>query len=279
MRDQELQRLIDRLRAQGEPFALATVVRTVAATAAKAGAKAVVTADGVLHGFIGGGCVTGAVRRTAALSLADGRAHLISVVPRDEFEAPPADAAAGVERHRSNCPSGGTMDVFVEPMLPAPELIVCGASPVAAGIADLAPRIGFAVTAVAPEAERGVFGAEVHGIESLAALGPASRDRFVVVATQGKRDFDTLKVALETDIPFVAFVGSRRKAEALKAKLAVGGVEPARLARLRAPAGLWIGAITPEEIALSILADVVRTRRLDAREAAADGAAKAGHAA
>lgn len=282
MRDAEIHALIDRLRNEAAPFAVATVVRTVAATAAKAGAKAVVTADGTLHGFIGGGCVTGAVRRTAALALQDGRAHLISVLPRDEFEALGDAAGAtgeGVERHRSNCPSGGTMDVFIEPMLPAPELVVCGGSPVAVAIADLAPRIGFDVTVVAPAAERRDLDAAVRGIDTMAALGRAARDRYVIVATQGRGDLDTLKAALETGIPFVAFVGSRRKAAVLKEKLAAGGVAAELLARVLSPAGIWIGAITPEEIALSILAEVVRTRRLGARDAsdATGGTAGASH--
>lgn len=284
MRDTELHALIDRLRNEATPFAVATVVRTVAATAAKAGAKAVVTSDGTLHGFIGGGCVTGAVKRTAALALQDGRAHLISVLPRDEFEALGDAVGAtgdGVERHRSNCPSGGTMDVFIEPMLPTPELVICGSSPVAVAIADLAPRIGFGVTVVAGGAERNAFGPGPRGVDSMAALGQAARDRYVIVATQGRGDFDTLKAALETDIPFVAFVGSRRKAEALKAKLAAGGVTAERLDRVLSPAGIWIGAITPEEIALSILAEVVRTRRLGARDVggAAQDATAAHHAA
>lgn len=285
MRDTELHTLIERLRSEATPFAVATVVRTVAATAAKAGAKAVVTPDGTLHGFIGGGCVTGAVKRTAALALQDGRAHLISVLPRDEFETLGDAAGAtgeGVERHRSNCPSGGTMDVFIEPMLPTPELVVCGGSPVAIAIADLAPRIGFGVTVVAPAAERRGFDAAAHGIDTVAALGQAARERYVIVATQGRGDFDMLKAALETDIPFVAFVGSRRKAEVLKAKLAGGGVAADRLARVLSPAGIWIGAITPEEIALSILAEVVRTRRLGARDASdatQDAAAASHHAA
>jgi len=280
MRDQELYDLIARLTAAREPFAVATVVRTVAATASKAGAKAVITADGNLHGFIGGGCVTGAVKRTAALALQEGRAQLISVVPRDEFEAMAAGNGdeRGVQLHRSNCPSGGTMDVFIEPMLPAPELIVCGSSPVAAAIADLGPHVSFSVTVVAPASERGAFKPVDRAVETIAELPGSAAERFVVVATQGKRDFDTLKAALETDIPFVAFIGSKRKAAALKARLAEAGVAAASLDRLRAPAGLWIGAITPEEIALSIVADVVRTRRLGAR-VAAQGAVGAGHAA
>jgi xanthine dehydrogenase accessory factor len=270
MRDPELYDLIARLTAAREPFAVATVVRTVAATAAKAGAKAVVTADGTLHGFIGGGCVTGAVKRTAAVALQEGRAQLISVVPRDEFEAMAAGNGdeRGMQLHRSNCPSGGTMDVFIEPMLPAPELIVCGSSPVAAAIADLGPHVGFSVTVVAPAAERSAFKPVDRTVEAIAELPGSRAERFVVVATQGKRDFDTLKTALETDIPFVAFIGSKRKAAALKARLAEAGVAAAQIDRLRAPAGLWIGAITPEEIALSIVADVVRTRRLGARSLA-----------
>lgn len=275
MRDQDVFDLIARLTAERTPFAVATVVRTVAATAAKAGAKAVVTADGTLHGFIGGGCVTGAVKRTAALALEEGRAHLISVVPRDEFEAVAAGGEArGVELHKSNCPSGGTMDVFIEPMLPAPEIVVCGGSPVAAAIANLAPHVGFTVTVVAPEPERSTFKAIGHAVATLGELPPTNCERFFVVATQGKRDFDTLKTALESDVPFVAFIGSRRKAAALKARLAEGGMDDARLRRLTSPAGIWIGAITPEEIALSVIADVVRARRLGARKAtAADHAA------
>ena len=281
MRDQDVFDLIARLTAARTPFAVATVVRTVAATAAKAGAKAVVTAEGTLHGFIGGGCVTGAVKRTAAIALQEGRAHLISVVPRDEFEALGDNAVAsgqGVERHRSNCPSGGTMDVFIEPMLPAPELVICGSSPVAAAIAELAPHVGFAVTVVAPESDRRCFKSVARAIATLGELPPAPCERYVVVATQGRRDFETLKSALETDLPFVAFIGSRRKAAVLKTRLAESGLDDTRLARLSSPAGIWIGAITPEEIALSVVADVVRTRRLGARKAAADTAA-AGHAA
>jgi xanthine dehydrogenase accessory factor len=278
MRDQELYDLITRLTAAREPFAVATVVRTVAATASKAGAKAVVTADGTLHGFIGGGCVTGAVKRTAAVALQEGRAQLISVVPRDEFEAMAAGNGdeRGVQLHRSNCPSGGTMDVFIEPMLPAPELIVCGSSPVAAAIADLGPHVGFSVIVVAPAPERSAFKQIDRAIEAIPELPSSRAERFVVVATQGKRDLDTLKAALETDIPFVAFIGSRRKAAALKARLSEAGVAATNIDRLRAPAGLWIGAITPEEIALSVVADVVRTRRLGARSLAQ---ASPGHAA
>src|SRR5690606_36240046 len=152
--------LMARLREEARPYALATVVRTVAATSAKAGAKAVVTADGEIHGWIGGGCARGAVKRAALAALKDGEAHLISVQPQESLDAggvAPGEARGGVEFHRSACPSGGTLDIFVEPMLPRPEMVVCGASPVARAVADLAARSGFAVTVAALAEDQDAF--------------------------------------------------------------------------------------------------------------------------
>jgi xanthine dehydrogenase accessory factor len=265
--DSELLELIATLRAKGRPFVLATVVRTVAATSAKAGAKAVVTEDGRIEGWIGGGCTEGALRRAARAALADGRARLISVQP----EAALATASAtgnGVELHKSHCPSGGTTDLFIEPMLPRPLLIVCGASPVARAIADLGRRIGFALAVAGPPADQEHFPAADDRIEGYDLPLASSGERFVVVATQGRGDFAALQGALASDAALVAFVGSRRKIEALRARLVANGVAPARAAAVRSPAGLEIGAITPEEIALSVLAEIVRERRLGARAAA-----------
>jgi xanthine dehydrogenase accessory factor len=266
--DLELLELIATLRARGRPFVLATVVRTVAATSAKAGAKAVVTEDGRIEGWIGGGCTEGALRRAARAALADGRARLISVRP----EAAPAAAGLaataggeGVEFHKSHCPSGGTTDLFIEPMLPRPLLIVCGASPVARAIADLGARIGFALAVAGPPADQEPFPGVDQRIEGYDLPLASSAERFIVVATQGRGDFAALQGALASDAAFVAFVGSRRKIEALRARLITEGVAPERAAAVRSPAGLEIGAITPEEIALSVLAEIVRERRLGAR--------------
>ena len=149
--------LVNGLKAQGEAFVLATVVRTVAATAAKAGAKAVIRADGSISvGWIGGGCARAAVLNAAQQALADGRARLVSVQPEDVLQDQglrPGDARDGVQFARNMCPSHGTMDVFVEPVLPRPGVLVCGASPVAVAVAELAARFGFAVTVVAPPEE------------------------------------------------------------------------------------------------------------------------------
>jgi len=251
--------------AQGEPFVLATVVRTVSATSAKAGAKAVILPDGTVYeGWIGGGCARAAVIKAAKDALADGKSRLVSVQPPDALNQQglsTAEESGGVRFAKNMCPSQGTMDIFVEPVLPRPQVVVCGASPVAVAIADLARRGGFAVTVCAPAEEQAGFGEVDRRIEGYALPVDEAGQRFVVVSTQGRGDEAALLAALAVDADYVAFVGSRRKAEALKKKLAERGVAPERLDKLNAPAGLDLGAITPDEIAISILAEIVATRR------------------
>jgi len=261
----DLLSLISEKRAAGQPFALATVVRTVAATAAKAGAKAVILPDGTIsEGWIGGGCARAAVLKAAQEALADGAPRLVSVLPPDVLQeqgVAAGDERAGVRFAKNMCPSQGTMDVFVEPVLPRPHLVICGSSPVAVAIADLGRRIGFAVTACAPAGEQAAFAEAERRIEGYALPVDDAGARFVVVSTQGRGDEAALQAALAVETDYVAFVGSRRKAAALKQALAARGVDPQRLARLRAPAGLDLGAITPDEIAVSILAEIVAVRR------------------
>ena len=253
-----------RMKGDGQPFVLATVIRTEDATSAKAGAKAVVRADGTVVGWIGGGCTLGAVRQAAALMLSDGRARLIRVCPKERVAQGPAEA--GVELHKSACPSGGTVEVFVEPILPRPALIVAGGSPVARALAELGRRAGFAVTVAAlPEDQTGFAEADAR-IEGFALAGaPRVAAGYVVVATQGKRDREALAAALSCGAPYVAFVGSRKKAATLRAAMAQMGLPGEQIESLHAPAGLDIGAATPEEIALSILAEIVQERRKRAR--------------
>jgi xanthine dehydrogenase accessory factor len=257
--------VISTRKAAGELFAVATVVRTVAATAAKAGAKAVILPDGTISaGWIGGGCARAAVLKAAKDALADGRARLVSVQPPDVLAdrgVEAGDEQGGVRFARNMCPSHGTMDIFVEPVLPRPQVIVCGSSPVAVAIADLAKRSGFAVTVCAPSAEQAAFAEIEQRIEGYALPVDEPGARYVVVSTQGRGDEAALLAALAVDADYVAFVGSHNKADALKAALAQRGVPADRLARLKAPAGLDLGAITPEEIALSILAEIVAVRR------------------
>jgi xanthine dehydrogenase accessory factor len=253
------------IKAKGEPFALATVVRTVAATAAKAGAKAVILPDGTIsEGWIGGGCARAAVLRAAREALADGKPRLVSVQPPELLEQQGIAAGeerAGVRFAHNLCPSRGTMDVFVEPVLPPPELVVCGASPVAVAIAELGRRIGFALTVCAPASDQPAFLQADRRIEGFALPVKDAGTRYVVVSTQGRGDEVALQAALAAEADYVAFVGSRKKSEALQVALTKAGIDPERLSQLRAPAGLDLGAITPEEIAVSILAEIIAVRR------------------
>ena len=261
----DIHELISAMKAKGESFALATVVRTVAATAAKAGAKAVIRADGTIsEGWIGGGCARAAVLKAARESIADGRPRLISVQPPDVLQergVKAGDEQAGVRFAKNMCPSQGTMDVFVEPVLPRPQIVICGSSPVAVAVADLGRRIGFAVTVCVPAAEQSAFADADRRIEGYALPVDKEGGRFVVISTQGRGDEAALQAALSVEADYVAFVGSRKKAAALKKTLAESGVAPDRLAKLKAPAGLDLGAITPDEIAVSILAEIVAVRR------------------
>jgi xanthine dehydrogenase accessory factor len=259
----------DRLIREGRPFALATVVRTLDATSAKPGAKALVAEDGtILEGWIGGACARGAVGRAGAEAIATGAPVLVSLRPEDLLEA--EGAAPGEDRHgqrfaRNGCPSRGSMDIFVEPVLPRPRLIVFGASPVAVALSELAGSFGFHRTLAAPGLTTGPADAVQDGFV-LEAGRPEGR--FIVVATQGKGDEAGLRAAMASGAGHIAFVGSRRKFATLAARLAAEGVPSEALERVRAPAGLDIRAITPEEIALSILAEIVLIRRGGPREAA-----------
>ena len=258
--------LISDLSARGEDFCVATIVRTEHATSAKAGAKAIVTREGAVEGFLGGACVHGAVQRAASEALATGEPRLIRVRPREEVAT--RRDSDGVELYRSSCPSGGTVDLFVEPMRQAPRLIVCGASPVAQALARLAHALSYRVVVVARRGDLNRFqdAATIHEGFDLGALAVVPRD-FVVVATQGRGDREALSAALRSEAAYVAFVGSHRKAAVLREKMAASGLPRERLSSLRAPAGLPIGAIDPSEIALSIMAEIVDTRRRTIRDA------------
>ncbi len=269
------------LKRAHRPYVLATVVRTVAATAAKAGAKAIILEDGsIAEGWIGGGCARGAVLKAAKDAFADGQPRLVSVQPEDllsELGVAPGDVRDGVRFARNMCPSKGTMDVFIEPVLPLPELYVLGASPVAVALADIARRFGFRTIACAPAEDQAAFAEADERIEGMLLPTGGESERYIVVSTQGRGDEAGLTAAASATGAYVAFVGSRAKAASLREKLAARGLPQEALDRIKAPAGLDIGAVTPEEIALSIIAEMIGIRRhglrgRDAGNAAADRA-------
>ncbi len=243
----DLAEVAQQLRAKEEPFAFATIVRTAGTTAAKPGAKALLSADGtILHGWLGGGCTRGAVKRAALEALHSGTPQLISVAPEDllaEKGVTAGDEVDGTKFARNGCPSRGTVDIFIEPCLPMPQLVVMGSSPVALALNNLAPQFHWANASVLPPTPE-----------------PAS-STVIVIATQGQGDLDALKQALAANPKHIAFVGSSKKFSNLANKLEDAGLPRDQIDQIKAPAGLDIGAVTPEEIALSILAELVSVRR------------------
>jgi xanthine dehydrogenase accessory factor len=261
----EVMELVARLQAAEETFVLATVVRTVSVTAAKAGAKAIIRPDGtIVAGWIGGGCARGAVLKAAREALVDGEPRMVSVQPEDllaELGVKPGENRDGVRFAQNMCPSKGTMDVFVEPVLPHPSLVILGVSSVALSLATQARQLGYHVTLAAPAADLSATPDADMLIDGYQLGELHQARRFIVVSTQGKGDEAALRAAVSTEAAYHAFVGSRRKMAALREKLIAEGIDATALNRIKAPAGLDLGAITPEEIAMSILAEITIERR------------------
>ena len=219
----EVMDLVARMKAAEEAFVLATVVRTVSVTAAKAGAKAIIRPDGtIVAGWIGGGCARGAVLKAAREALADGEPRMVSVQPENllaELGVRPGENRDGVRFASNMCPSKGTMDVFVEPVLPHPSLVILGGSPVALSLAAQARQLGYHVTVGRPvgRSRRQRPTPTCWSTAMRSATLHAAR-RFVVVSTQGKGDEAALRAAVATEAAYHAFVGSRRKMAALARK-------------------------------------------------------------
>jgi xanthine dehydrogenase accessory factor len=233
------------LQATSQPFVLATVVRSVKPASAKPGDAAILV-GGALEGWVGGGCVQTCIATEARHALSDGRPRLVRLSP----DADPARAGAeedGILSYPMTCHSGGTLEIYLEPMLPPPDLIVLGDSPVAQGLVALSGPLGF----------RATLHPELDG--ALALTEPA--DSWVVIAGMGDRDDLSVKAALESGAAYVAVVASQKRAAAIVQALEDDGVSADLLTRLKAPAGLDIGAKTGAEIALSILAEIVERRR------------------
>jgi xanthine dehydrogenase accessory factor len=242
MMSAELTRRAQALAAERKPFATATVVRAQRPTSVRAGDAALVLGDGTIEGFVGGVCAEQSVRLHALRALETGEALLLRILPGDG-EAPASEGAVTVQ---NPCLSGGAMEIFLEPCVPAPRVLVVGATPVAAALARLGREVGLEVAAVRggdPE--------------------PAEGDLALVVASHGRDELDALRTGLEAGLPYVGLVASRVRGEAVVAELRAAGVPEDRLQALDTPAGIDIGALTAEEIALSIVARIVAVRRSD----------------
>jgi xanthine dehydrogenase accessory factor len=237
----------DELRAREEPFVLATVVAYKSPQSAKPGSKAIIKADGSSTGWVGGGCVQPIVLREAKRALQTGQPKLLTISPDD-----PRDDWKGVESFRMTCEGGGSLEIYLEPFLPKPQLLIVGNSPVAETLARLGDLLDFKVV--------------VADSDFSSVKDQINESSYVVVATMGNRDEEGLLAVIGTRPKYLGLVASRKKSEALFDYVRTTGTTDEDIAVITCPAGLEIGSETLPEIALSVAAEITRIRRTSAEQ-------------
>ncbi len=251
---------------RGEPFALAIVVRREPPTSAQLGDMALVTEGGAFHGWLGGSCTQPTVVREGQRALADGLPRLIALSPDPDADLRPGVAAVPVA-----CASGGSVDIYIEPVLASPRLLIFGVSPAAQALARLGKAMGYAVDVADPQADSARFPQADRVFRDpeaseLRRPSPHSARLSVIVATMGQWDEQAASMALALEPAYLGVVASRKRFDQIREALVARGAPPDALARIKNPAGLDIGAQTPEEVALSILAEIVSMHRTALKE-------------
>jgi xanthine dehydrogenase accessory factor len=260
----------DELARGGEPFVTATVVRVQHPTSVSPGSTALVSADGTIEGFVGGVCAEHSVRLYSLEAIQSGEPLLLRIMPDpDELdpEQAPIDAGHELSREegavtvRNPCLSGGAIEVFLEPTMPAPRVLAAGDSPIVAALERLGPEVGFEI--VVSDGRRD-------------PLMPAAGDFALVVAAHGRDELSVLRAGLELELPYVGLVASAKRGRSVLEELRGEGVDEELLASIDTPAGLEIGARDPAEVALAILAQIIQVRRRDGLDLAAGHLSAAG---
>jgi xanthine dehydrogenase accessory factor len=261
---------VGELERQREPFCLAIVTRVQAPTSGKPGFKAIVRADGSITGWVGGSCSRHALVTEARAALEEGEPRLLRLRPGTEACPPRAE---GVVDRVMECQSGGAMDIYIEPHGPPPQLIVVGDTPVAESLTALGRLLGFRVLAAGVGLDPSRFPDADEIVGDLPELsGKIDGATYAVVATMAQYDGMALEILLRSPAGYVGLVASRRRAESLREDLRAHGVSEEALGRIRNPAGIDVGARTPEEIAVSVAAEIVEVRRRSGRAPPSAGA-------
>ncbi|MBO0939047.1 XdhC family protein [Fibrella sp. HMF5335] len=249
----------NRRRQRNELFATATVVWREAPSSGKAGDRAIIDPHGDVWGWVGGGCTRGIVLKEASAAMQEGKSRLVRVSPD-----PATVAQQGINQYKMTCQSGGSVDIFIEPVMPKIHLIILGKSAIAQALASMAKLLDYRITVMAMGVTEGMF-READEVKMAFSFSktPVGKHTFVVVATQGEQDEMALKSALKVNLGYLAFVASRKKRDAVFDYLRLSGVDERELARVKTPAGLDIKAATPHEVAISILAEIIQTARTE----------------
>lgn len=250
----DLLKLAAHLAEREERFAIVTVVRREPPSSARVGDVALVTESGEYHGWAGGGCTRSSVMVEAMRAIADGEPRLLSLSPEPEGGQRP-----GVVFLPMTCQSGGTVEIYVEPVLPAARLLIFGSSPTVRVLSRIGHAMGYGVDIVDPDADPADFPDTT--VQRSAAPDTLPRGAHVLVATMGDRDIEAIEAALARSPAYLGVIASRKRFAQLREALLARGAASEALDRIAIPAGLDIGARTPEEIALSIMAQIVERRR------------------
>jgi xanthine dehydrogenase accessory factor len=248
-----------RLHSDAEAFVIATVVAYKSPQSAKPGSKAIIKSDGSITGWVGGGCVQPIVLKEARNVLETGIPKLLSISPdsvHDEWK--------GVESFRMACEGGGSLEIYLEPVMPKPHLVIVGHSPVAETISDLARVLDFYVCLVDPEATQNTSSKVDLLLTDFSTVRKEISDKsFVVVATMGNQDEEGLQAVIGTTPRYLGLVASEKKAKSLFDYLRSKGTTDEQLAIIQSPAGIALGGETMAEIAFSVMAEIIRVRRGD----------------
>src|ERR1700693_2548831 len=253
----EFLRRASELRAADCPFAVAIVVKYQPPVSGKPGDKAIIQSDGQVWGWIGGGCLQPLVIREALNAMEEGSPRLVRISPSAE-----ADPEIGTVHYAMNCHGGGALEVYIEPVLPKPRILIFGRSPAAQSLAQLGKAVGYGISVVAPKANRENFpDADFIAQEFLPSQIKNASETYIVVATQGEHDEEALEHALSTNARYISFIASSAKAQKIIGFLVKRGIPQEMLRRIKAPAGLQIGTSSSQEIAVSILAEIIQVKK------------------
>ncbi len=244
------------LRKRIEPFVIATVVRRDVPSSGKSGDKAIIDKYGTITGWIGGGCVKGIILKEADDAIKSGRSRLVKV-----GQSLSAGKQEGVIDYKMTCMSEGTVEIFIEPVLPSSHLVVMGKTAIAKSLVKMAKAAGYRVTAVAAEATPTTFDKCDELITQInlqqVKFSPSSS---IVVCTQGDQDEEALEQALQHNCAYIGFVASKKKKTGIFEYLQHQGFDKKRLDTIKSPAGIDITAKRPDEVAISILAEIIQVQ-------------------
>ncbi|NND31713.1 MAG: YHS domain-containing protein [Saprospiraceae bacterium] len=248
--------LINKLNSERQSYAKATVVRRQLPSSGKPGDSAIILPNGSMHGWVGGGCTRGIVLKEALQAISEGRSRFVRI----STELVP-DAMPNTKQYTMTCQSGGSVELFIEPVLPRPQIVIFGQSHIGIALAKISLAMDYRVIVVHDDADRSTYGDLTLQVVSTYGQEDVTQNSYLVVCTQGQGDEKALKMAIDTGNDYVAFVSSRKKAHAIFSTLRSQGVSFDQLKKIRTPAGLDIHAKLPEEVAISILGQIIEDIR------------------